>query len=204
MEKVSIIVPVYKCENYIEKCIKSIQQQEYGNFELILIIDGNFDNSGNICKRYQNMDSRIKVIEKENEGVSVARNIGINMANGKWIVFVDGDDWIEKNYLTTMVEMAEYKNADICICGYITEFATFSHNNGFFKYDSHDFKDWEKCKLLASCIVNTDISAPNSSTNVGVPWAKIYNAAFVKKNNLTFPKWLKQNRFHSSLSRTGY
>lgn len=192
MEKVSIIVPVYMCQNYIQKCVESILQQDYGNFELILVLDGDYDNSGKICRKYASMDPRIQVIEKKNEGVSVARNVGIESSVGRWIVFVDSDDWLEKNYLSIMVAIAEENGADICICDYITEFATYSRRDRFFERDSCVFDCLEKQKLLASCIVNTDISDHLSMTNVGVPWAKIYSAPFIKNNNLRFVPGLKR------------
>ncbi len=192
MPKVSIIVPIYKCQEYIETCIESIVQQEYRDFELLLIIDGDFDDCGKICRRYENIDPRIRVIEKENEGVSVARNVGIDMAHGKWIVFVDSDDWLEKNYLSTMVKLAEDEKADICICSYIVEYASYSQPGSFFQYSEHKFTDIDKDKLLISCIVNTDISGKQAVTNVGVPWAKIYNASFIKMNNIRFVPGLKR------------
>lgn len=94
MPKVSIIVPVYKAEPYLSKCIDRILSQSYQDFELILVDDGSPDNSGVLCDQYASKDPRVKVIHKENGGVSSARNRGINEANGEWITFVDADDWI--------------------------------------------------------------------------------------------------------------
>lgn len=99
MPKISIIVPVYKVETYISKCIDSIIAQKYQDWELLLVDDGSPDSSGKICDRYSKTDSRIKTIHQQNSGVSSARNTGINYATGEWIVFVDSDDWIESNYL---------------------------------------------------------------------------------------------------------
>ena len=93
-ELVSIVVPVYNCENYIERCIKSLLEQTYKNIEIILINDGSKDRSLDICKKYSNIDKRIVIIDKKNEGVSKARNTGIKKSNGKFISFVDADDLI--------------------------------------------------------------------------------------------------------------
>ena len=100
---ISVIIPVYNSEKYLEKCIDSILGQTFQDFELLLIDDGSTDSSGEICDRYAVHDSRIKVLHKPNGGVSSARNIGIELALGDWITFVDSDDWVESNYLSTMI-----------------------------------------------------------------------------------------------------
>lgn len=97
MPKVSVIVPVYGVEKYISKCIESILNQTYTDWELILVDDGSPDNSGFICDEYARKDSRIRVIHKENGGVSSARNVGLDYATGEWVTFVDADDWIDLN-----------------------------------------------------------------------------------------------------------
>lgn len=99
--KISIIVPVYEVEPYIHKCVDSILAQTFTDFELILVDDGSPDNCGEICDEYEENDSRIRVIHKENGGPSSARNAGLNIAKGDYIGFVDSDDWIE----TDMYEM---------------------------------------------------------------------------------------------------
>lgn len=97
--KISIIVPIYNSEKHLHKCIDSILNQTYSNFELLLINDGSKDRSGEICDEYSLKDERIRVFHKENAGVSTARNIGIDNATGKYITFVDSDDWVGKTYL---------------------------------------------------------------------------------------------------------
>lgn len=114
---ISVIVPVYNIENYIECCIKSIINQTYKNLEVILVDDGSTDKTGNICDEYKNIDKRIKVIHRKNEGVSSARNIGLENSCGKFIAFVDGDDYIEKNYLEFLYKSLIAHGADISICG---------------------------------------------------------------------------------------
>ena len=103
MPLVSVIVPVYKVENVSHYCIDSILNQTFMDFELILIDDGSPDNSGKICDEYAKIDSRVKVVHKENEGVSAARNAGLELAKGKYICFVDSDDYIQRDYLERLI-----------------------------------------------------------------------------------------------------
>ena len=93
--KISIIVPIYNMEQYLERCVDSILSQTYKNFEVILVNDGSTDNSGNICDDYAKKDQRIKVIHKKNGGISSARNAGIKLSKGQWLLFIDRDDCVK-------------------------------------------------------------------------------------------------------------
>lgn len=117
-ELISVIVPIYNAEKYLKRCIESIINQTYKNMEIILINDGSKDNSKKICNEFLEKDCRIKLINKENEGVSAARNYGINVAIGKYISFVDADDWLEKNFLLEMYNKLKEYNVDYVTCGY--------------------------------------------------------------------------------------
>ncbi len=103
--KVSIIVPVYNVENYLDRCLDSLINQSFDDIEIICINDGSTDNSLSILKDYEKKDARVKIINKDNSGVSDCRNNGINVANGEYIVFVDSDDWIDVNMIETMYNM---------------------------------------------------------------------------------------------------
>jgi len=118
--KISIIVPVYKVEQYLPKCIESIISQTYTNWELILVNDGSPDSSGEICDRYAAKDSRIRVFHKPNGGVSSARNKGVEMALGDYAIHVDPDDWIEIDMLKKLVSMLSKDKVDLIIFDYIT------------------------------------------------------------------------------------
>lgn len=121
MEKISIIVPVYNVEQYIEECIVSLIQQTYTNTEIILVDDGSTDGSGAICDKYSTEDDRILVIHKQNGGLSSARNSGIEAARGKYIIFVDSDDyWIDSNSLKHLVTLAENYDADVVRGEYVS------------------------------------------------------------------------------------
>lgn len=104
MAKISVIVPVYNAEKYLNQCIQSIQNQSYTDFELILVNDGSTDASGDICESYVKTDQRIKLFTKINGGVSSARNLGLDNATGEWVTFIDSDDWVDKDYLQKMIE----------------------------------------------------------------------------------------------------
>ena len=110
---VSIIVPVYNIQDYLPACIESIISQTYKNFEAILVDDGSIDRCGEICEEYAEKDARIKVIHKKNGGLTSARNAGLAKASGKWIMHVDGDDWIEPDMLELLVTYAEQTGADL-------------------------------------------------------------------------------------------
>lgn len=115
-KKVSIIVPVYNVENYLERCVNSIINQTYKNLEIILINDGSSDNSPTICDKFAEIDNRIVVVHTTNGGVSSARNKGIDIATGDYVEFVDSDDYIEPNCVETLVN--KIQDNDLVICGY--------------------------------------------------------------------------------------
>lgn len=122
-EKISIIVPVYNVEKYIKKCIDSILAQTYKNYELLLINDGSTDNSGNICEEYRLKDNRITIINKENGGQADARNYGMEVAKGKYIIFIDADDYIDDNMLELLINpFLKYEDISFTSCGYYNVF----------------------------------------------------------------------------------
>lgn len=110
---VSVIVPIYNVEQYLSMCIHSIMNQTLKEIEILLIDDGSTDRSGELADYFQEQDSRIKVVHQENKGLSAARNVGLDMAQGTYIAFVDSDDWIVKNALEKLVEAAEFSQADM-------------------------------------------------------------------------------------------
>lgn len=116
--KISIIIPVYNAEKFLHRCIESILTQTFSDFELLLIDDGSKDSSGFICDEYAKKDSRIWVIHQRNAGVSAARNIGLDKAQGEWITFCDADDWTEKGWLETTYKIFSQNDIDIIRFGY--------------------------------------------------------------------------------------
>lgn len=116
--KITVVIPVYNVEQYIEECIESVINQTYTNLEIILVDDGSTDNSGNICNKFEKIDKRIKVIHKANGGLSDARNIGLKVSTGEYIQFIDSDDYIEKDMIETLYKTINEYNADIAICNH--------------------------------------------------------------------------------------
>ena len=105
---ISIIIPVYNAENYLRRCIDSVLSQSFTDFELILVDDGSKDKSPQICDEYASQDTRVRVIHKANGGVSAARNDGLDIAKGEYITFIDSDDWVERDYLSTLSNYRDY------------------------------------------------------------------------------------------------
>lgn len=172
----SIVVPVYNVEQYLEKCINSVLSQTYQDFELILVDDGSKDSSGMICDRFAQQDARIKVIHKQNAGVSVARNIGIEQAKGKFICFIDSDDWIEKTYLQQAND--EISDFDILFFGSMWHYEdgssrSLSARPGQYRYKSHE---------AIIHLLENDIYV----NYFGFTWNKIFRRDIIEKFDIRF------------------
>ena len=118
--KISVIIPIYKVEQYLDECVESVVNQTYTNLEIILVDDGSPDHCPELCDRWAEKDARIKVIHKENGGLSDARNAGIDVAVGDYIGFVDSDDWIKTDMYEKMLQALIKENADICACNILS------------------------------------------------------------------------------------
>jgi len=140
--KISIIVPVYKVEPYLRKCLDSIVNQTYRNLQIILVDDGSTDNCGKICDEYAAEDSRVEVVHQENGGVSAARNAGLALVTGDYIGWVDSDDWIEPDMYEYLLEHALQYHADIVVCGRVEHYR-----------DKTLFKGWPQIEVL-----NTEVA----------------------------------------------
>ena len=167
---ISIIVPVYNVERYLEQCVDSILAQSYHNLEIILVDDGSPDNCPQICDNYAKKDSRVVVIHKKNGGLSDARNAGVAIAKGEYIGFVDSDDWIEQDMYKTLMEAIQVYDADISEIGV--------------KYIFEDHIECQKERQI--CIMNKmeAMSAFLDRTKMiqGCVWGKLYKSDIAKKN----------------------
>lgn len=162
MNLVSVIVPVYNVELYLEKCLDSLMNQTYKNLEILLIDDGSLDNSGSICDEYSKKDSRFVVIHKSNGGVSSARNEGLKQMNGNYFTFVDPDDVVDKNYVKILLENCLKHNCEISICG-----VRDVYENQQIRSCSKKFKKKiDKSRAIQEVL--------NSKYYTGVVWGKIY------------------------------
>lgn len=181
----SVIIPCYNIEGYLVKCLDSIIEQTFPDFEIILIDDGSTDNSGTICEKYKNKDSRIIVQHQVNSGVSVARNTGIKLSKAKWIFFIDPDDWIEKNALEKLHRVITNNNADVYLFDYFQEFSQKQINKQLFG-TSHllDKKEVESLRMAPFNQLVLDGKVVEYETNV--IWNKVYNAEILKRNELLF------------------
>lgn len=172
---VSIIVPAYNVEKYINKCVKSILAQTYKNIEIIVVDDGSTDNTNSIIKNIELTDKRIVFLSKKNAGVSAARNDGIRISNGEYIVFVDGDDFISNNYVEYMVGMAISSKAEFCLS-----------LNCFTKAKDQQVVD-TSYKIYNSVEATALLLSPR--VIVGC-WNKIYKKHFIINNNFYFDETL--------------
>ena len=148
MPKVSIIVPIYNMDQYLNRCLESIINQTYENIEIILINDGSKDNSLEICKNYAKKDNRIMIIDQKNSGVSSARNSGLDKATGEYLAFVDPDDWIDLNAIEKMVNFAETEKCDIAFFDYKINDEIKKSEKVKDKYNKENLSDF--VKLLIS------------------------------------------------------
>ena len=135
MPLISVIVPIYNVEKYLDRCVDSIINQTYKNLEIILVDDGSPDNCPQMCDDYAKKDSRIKVVHKENGGLSDARNVGMEVATGEYVSFIDSDDYISLDFYETLLETIVDNDSDIVECGVVK----FYEDNSFDKY-SDDLK----------------------------------------------------------------
>lgn len=180
MDKVSIIVPVYNVEKYLKKAIESALNQSYKNLQIILVNDGSTDKSGEICDKYKEKDTRVEVIHKENGGLSDARNAGLDIATGEYIMFLDSDDFFTPNSVEIMYKEIEEKKADFIIGNYIN-----TDPNGK-KWENSIFDEniYDNFKLSI-----TDYEKSFFIMNSGV-WNKIFRKEFIDRLNLRFIKGL--------------
>lgn len=172
--KVSIIVPVYNCENYISTCLESILNQTYSNNEIIIINDGSIDNSEQIIKKYIEKDNRIIYLYQDNSGPSEARNKGIQTSTGEYLVFIDSDDTVHKKYIELLLNEIIGSEADIVCCGYKDES----------KYGVKNHTDF----VFSDSISKHSFMEMVCNGTGGVLWSKIFKKEIIVKNNLKMDK----------------
>ena len=176
--KFSIIIPVYNVKKYLSECINSVLSQTYDDYEIILVDDGSTDGSSKLCDEYQNQDSRIKTIHKENGGLSSARNCGIQLAKGVYILFLDSDDfWNDKNALSTIAEMTN-RNVDLVCFGY-REYVDGQGDNGV----GIDFYEFDLQLTDKDAVLKEMIS---KGVYVSSAWCKAVKRSVIIDNKLMF------------------
>jgi len=180
---ITIIVPIYNAERFLDNCISSIIRQNYKNIEILLVVDGSPDRSIEICKKYKKNDKRISIIEKKNGGVSSARNIGIKNSKGKYILFVDSDDTLSESAISLLYNT-------------INEGYDFVIGNYFIpqqeRYGNVIEKEFNYNKIFQCKVYNRKCYDLNDKVgNTRTVWGKIYKSSIIKSNNILFDENIK-------------
>ena len=174
---VSVIVPVYNGEKYLEDCIKSILNQDYTNIELIIVNDGSKDNSLDIIKKYENIDKRVRIINQENSGVSISRNNALKVSQGEYICFVDQDDCLVRNYISYFYDLITKTDAEIALTPTANKFT--GHINYNYKVESSDYTIVDGKKAVENMLYYKYIISP---------WNKMIKRSLIEQNNIQFDK----------------
>lgn len=184
--KVSIIVPVYNIAAFLPQCLHSIAAQTFGNLEIILVDDGSTDGSGELCDAFAQKDNRVVVIHKQNGGVSSARKVGLDIASGNYLMFVDSDDWIDKDFVCKLVAVAQRDMADCVLCSYTKEYRQGSIESHLFPDDfSYGADDSEK--LIHQSLIGPNTHArwyPERIDSLSTTWGKLYTREVAQRGLL--------------------
>lgn len=176
-ELISIIVPIYNASKVIERCVSSICNQTYKNIEIILVDDGSTDDSLEVSNRLASKDGRIKVLSQKNSGVSGARNFGIDNAKGKYIGFVDSDDWVNSDMYLSMYEAIKINNSEIVLCNYIQVYGDkYVKKNEFINVDLYNIKE----SILSNIISRRE------NNIMGTCWRMLISKELLDKNKISF------------------
>lgn len=183
MPKVSVIIPAYKAERFLHRCVDSLINQTFTDFEIILVDDGSPDGSGKICDEYANKYSFIQAFHTENGGVSSARNFGITQAEGEWICFVDSDDWVEGDYLSNFFL---YQNSD----------ETLIFQNILFDYGNSITKPFFQYNDIIFDIHAADLISKYKILHNGCPVSKLFRSSIIKDNHIKFDTTISIHEDH--------
>ena len=190
---ISVIVPVFNIEDYIECCLNSLQEQTMKDIEIIVIDDGSTDSSGKICDKFAEEDPRFKIIHKDNEGLSAARNDGLDISKGKYIMFVDGDDWVEPKFCETPYNVAEETDSEIVIFGWA------NHNN-----DDQKTLRWFSNIQFRGFTEKRDLFAKRYDSISVVVWNKMYNRELFDDIRFPIGRFSEDNAVTHKLIHNAY
>lgn len=181
MCKISIIITAYNSEVYLEKCLDSIYNQTYKDFEIILINDGSTDHTQQICEKYASTHNNLTLISQINAGIAKARNVGLNASKGEYITFADSDDYVDNNWLASYIEAQEQSNADLIVEGIIVNYPNYENK---VSPSHHEFQGKE---IIAAYTILKEKCIEGFTVN------KLYKSTIIKKNNLHFEYKLKED-----------
>ena len=179
MDLISVIIPVYNVEKYLTKCVDSIINQTYKNLEIILVDDGSPDNCGKICDEYAKKDNRIKVIHKENGGLSSARNAGLDICKGEYICFIDSDDFVSLSFIEVLYKMIQINKTDIAQCNFLR----FHDENEIANEGAISF-EFSQCSIYDNLEMQNNLFKTNQVIST-VVWNKLYKRSVYE--NIRFP-----------------
>lgn len=174
---VSLIIPVFNVEEYLEECLESIINQSFSDYEVILVDDGSTDKSKSIINTYEKRFNNIKILSQNNKGVSEARNLALKHAAGEYVLYVDSDDFLKSNMLDVMVNKAEKSKADIIICNYTFYYGDDNENNRVFNYNTLEDKLYSSNAVI-DMMLNFKIQ--------GQLWNKLFKISLLLENNFEF------------------
>lgn len=185
---VSIILPVYKVEKYLDECVQSVLRQTYTDIEVIMVDDGSPDNCGRMCDAYAESDSRVIVIHKKNEGLGLARNSGLEVATGEFVLFVDSDDWLELNAVEILVDCMERNHSDLVVFGFTKVKNSVDASTRICKVDEEEIYNNEDAIFSAILcpILGPSTRKGEKAGREMCVWTNMYRKSIIDKYNLRF------------------
>lgn len=204
--KISVIIPVYNAEKYLDKCINSVLNQTLRDIEIICVDDGSKDSSFEILDKISKKDKRVKLFSIENNGVSNARNFALDLAKGEYILFLDSDDWVSADICEKLYSSITSNNYDVVMCAYTKEFKNKSVENALF----HEVKTFSKDEVFNQLyrrmigIVDDELRSPERADNLCTIWAKLYRTSIINDNNIRFIDLKKIGSYEDGLFNLEY
>lgn len=188
-KKISIVVPIYNAKEYLRNCLESIINQTYKNLQIICVDDGSSDGSVSILEEIQSKDDRVVFIQQKNQGVSAARNYGLSIANGEYIMFVDADDWIDKRTCEIAINTVNKNKCDVVIWNYHMEFGKTSQEKFVLGdkgrlYNEYEVKEKLQRRLFG--LYKSELKIPETADSLTTVWGKLYKISIIKNNHIEF------------------
>lgn len=203
--KISIIVPVYNVAPYLRQCMDSIINQTYRNIEIICIDDGSTDESGKILDEYAKSDNRINAVHTNNAGVASARNTGLSLASGEYLLFVDGDDWIDTATCQKAVSSISTESVDVVMWPYIREFS--DHSDPKIIFQGQKLFDETECRKLQRRMIglfDEELAHPENADALSTVWGKLYRREIIEQNHLRFENLSRIGTYEDGLFNLCY
>lgn len=186
MDLISVIIPVYNVEKYLDRCVSSVLEQTYKNLDIILVDDGSPDNCPKMCDEYINKDSRIKVVHKENGGLGFARNSGLDVATGKYVTFVDSDDWIEKDHIENLHRVICENSADVVIGAHTSVDTSGNKTLQHLLLKEGVYEGDRITDEIVLPLIGPDVDFPNDIQITSSSCMNLYSMEHIKNCNLRF------------------